>query len=82
MPGTKWNPNLPDLHEVETEENEKMGGQKNVPQAKKLAKASNWSKILPEVKATSMKGRGSIEQPGISQVSCVESIPLSSKIGR
>ena len=65
MSGTKWNPNLPDLPEVETEENEKMGGKENVQQAKKLAKASNWNKILPEVKATSVKGRGSIAQPGI-----------------
>ena len=76
MSGSKWNPNLPDLAEVETEKKEKMGGQENSTQAK----ASKWNKILPEVKASSVKGRGSIAKPGVSQVSRLEFVPLSSKI--
>ena len=59
--GSKWNPNLPDLPEVETEEKEKLGGKENLSQAK----GSKWNKILPEVKAASVKDRGSIAKPGV-----------------
>ena len=61
MSGSKWNPNLPDLPEVEMEEKEKLGGKENLSQAK----GSKWNKILPEVKAASVKGRGSIAKPGV-----------------
>ena len=60
---SKWNPNLPNLPEFETEEKE------NLPEAKMLPKASKWNKILPEVQAVAASGRGSkgsISQPGIS----------------
>ena len=61
---SKWNPNLPNLPEFETEEKE------NLPQPKMLPKASKWNKILPEVQAAvAASGRGSkgsISQPGMS----------------
>ena len=77
---SQWNPNLPDLPEAETEEKETIEGE-NLASVKRLPKVSKWNKVLPEVQASrsssvsSIKGRGSIAQPGIiSKVSHFEFI--------
>ena len=77
---SQWNPNLPDLPEAETEEKETIEGE-NLPSVKRIPKVSKWNKVLPEVQASrsssvsSIKGRGSIAQPGIiSKVSHFEFI--------
>ena len=69
---SQWNPNLPDLPEAETEEKETIEGE-NLASVKRIPKVSKWNKVLPEVQASrsssvsSIKGRGSIAQPGIFQ---------------